>query len=80
MLEELGWQTVAATNGEQALATLARDQRIEVLISNIDMPGMDGFELMTKATQMHRGLHVLGLSGWHHESHGFPMLYKPFCD
>ena len=51
MLENLGCEVVTASNAKEALAKLSTDPRIEVLISDIDMPGMDGRELAEAATQ-----------------------------
>jgi CheY-like chemotaxis protein len=40
MLEDLGCEVICAHNGTDALAVLARDQRIEILITEINMPGI----------------------------------------
>ena len=44
ILEKNGFQTVTATNGEEALKLL-KSRRPTLLISDIIMPGMDGFTL-----------------------------------
>jgi two-component system cell cycle response regulator CpdR len=49
MLEDLGCDVVTADAGPTALEKLATDERIEVLITDIHMPGMDGYELIEKA-------------------------------
>ena len=43
MLEDLGCEVVTARGGNDALRKLTRDARIEVLITDINMPGMDGY-------------------------------------
>lgn len=45
MLEDLGCQVISAANGPDALDQLRRNQHIAILITDINMPGMDGHEL-----------------------------------
>lgn len=46
-LDELGYQTVSASNGQEALAQIAATQPDLVLL-DIMMPVMDGFEVLTR--------------------------------
>jgi CheY-like chemotaxis protein len=78
MLEELGCDVVTATNARHALALLAADERIEVLITDINMPHMNGYELAAKAQHARRGIEIIVLSGREVEDGGFPMIRKPF--
>jgi two-component system, cell cycle response regulator CpdR len=80
MLADLGCEVMCAHNGTDALGTLAADQRIEILISDINMPGLAGYELAEKATRVRRDLNVILLSGREADSHGFPILRKPFVE
>ncbi|MFO8132446.1 MAG: PAS domain S-box protein [Thermoplasmatota archaeon] len=50
MLEGEGYQVVTAPNGKKALEELRRDG-IDLIISDILMPGMDGFQLCRKCKQ-----------------------------
>ena len=77
MLENLGCEVVTASNAKEALAKLSTDPRIEVLISDINMPGMDGRELAETAMRMHKGLKTILISGRLYDC-GFPLLRKPF--
>jgi two-component system, cell cycle response regulator CpdR len=78
MLEDLGCEVICAHNGTDALAVLARDQRIEILITDINMPGIAGHELAEKAKRMRHGLNPILVSGREANSHCFPMIRKPF--
>ena len=78
MLEDLGCEVTTAFNATDALAKLRNDDRIEVLITDINMPGMTGYQLAKAAAEMRHGLRVLMLSGRESDSHGFPMIRKPF--
>jgi two-component system cell cycle response regulator CpdR len=80
MLDDLGCEVICAANGTDALAALARDQRIEILIADINMPGLAGYELAEKAKRERRGLGVILLSGRELDSHGFPMIRKAFLE
>jgi two-component system, cell cycle response regulator CpdR len=78
MLEDLGCEVIAATNGPEALKKLSADPRVEVLITDINMPGMDGYELANAAMNVRGSLKVIMLSGRHSEGRGFPLIHKPF--
>ena len=64
-LSALGYQTHLAGNTQQALAILERDEQIDLLFSDVVMPGgMNGYELAQQATQQRPGLKVLLTSGF----------------
>jgi CheY-like chemotaxis protein len=42
MLEELGCETIPARSGGEALGQLARDQSVQILVADINMPGLSG--------------------------------------
>ncbi len=79
---QIGWDfregQVRTPNGADALTVLARDQRIEILIADINMPAIAGHELAQKAKRVRDGLAVILISGREADSHGFPMIRKPF--
>jgi PAS domain S-box-containing protein len=83
-LAELGFATVFAENGPIALAELAEgDTRIDVVFSDVMMPGMTGLELGEEIRRRHPGLPVVLTSGYSHVlaqqgSAGFDLLQKPY--
>ena len=78
LLKDLGCEVIRARSGVDALATFAKDRRIELLITDINMPVFTGYELAEKAKRVRRGLKVILLSGRESDSHGFPLIRKPF--
>jgi CheY-like chemotaxis protein len=49
LLEELGCEVVTATCGIEALDALSVNERIDVLVTDFQMPGMNGLELIERA-------------------------------
>jgi CheY-like chemotaxis protein len=80
MLNDLGCEVITALCGGEALERLALDQSIEILITDINMPEMDGYELVDRARGIRRGIKVIMLSGREPDGHGFPFIRKPFLE
>lgn len=78
MLQDLGHEVITASNADDALHKLTTEQRIEVLITDVAMPDMDGIALARAATKMRDDLKVIIISAHVDASHGFPMIRKPF--
>jgi CheY-like chemotaxis protein len=78
MLEDLGCEVLTADNGEDALGRLRQNESISILITDINMPGMDGHELAIRATRIRPDLKVIQVSGREPRRGGFPMIRKPF--
>ena len=78
MLTSLGCEVIMAGNGTEALAKLKADDRIEILMTDINMTGLGGFELAEIAKRLRPGLHVILVSGVEVDGHGLPLIRKPF--
>ncbi|MCS3726510.1 response regulator [Bradyrhizobium betae] len=78
MLEELGCEVISAGSGSEALEQLRLHERISILITDINMPGMDGHELAELAKRRRPELKILQLSGRERRRDGYPMIRKPF--
>ncbi|NOX08855.1 MAG: response regulator [Gammaproteobacteria bacterium] len=64
-LTDLGYRTYLAENASQALAILAKEKGIDLLFSDVVMPGsMNGYELAQQATEQKMDLKVLLTSGF----------------
>lgn len=64
-LKELGYRTLKAHNGEQALKILKDNKDIDLLFSDVIMPGeLDGYQLAIAAQKARPSLKVLLASGF----------------
>ena len=65
ILRELGYQVLAAANGAQALELIDREPAIDLLFTDIVMPGgMNGRQLADEAVRRRPGLRVLFTTGY----------------
>lgn len=64
-LDALNYNTLIASSGEQALSLLQQHDDIQLLFSDVVMPGgIDGYELARQAKAMHPSIKVLLTSGY----------------
>ncbi|MFT3965323.1 MAG: response regulator [Sphingobium sp.] len=66
-LTRQGYSVTVASDGEQGLARLAEMSHVDLLISDVVMPGMDGPAMVRRARQDHPDLPVLFMSGYAEE-------------
>ena len=62
-----GYKVITADSGEDALEVLARVDEIDLLISDVVMPGMDGPTMVKQARQDRPKLKILFMSGYAEE-------------
>src|SRR4051794_11071529 len=62
-----GYTVITADNGEEALDVLARGEAIDLLISDVVMPGMDGPTMVREARKSRPDLKILFMSGYAEE-------------
>jgi signal transduction histidine kinase/CheY-like chemotaxis protein len=82
MLEDLGHTVVEAASGEEALAALAEDPSIDLVVTDHSMPGMTGLELVDRIRSTSPTMPILLASGHAELPEGkglsVPRLTKPF--
>ncbi len=65
MLADLGYRPIAAASAEEGLAVLESDARVDLLLTDIVLPGgLDGEQLAVLARRNRRSLGVLFMSGY----------------
>lgn len=86
VLSELGYAFVEAADANGALPILQSSQRIDLLISDVGLPGMNGRQLAEIGRQVRPGLRVLFITGYAEHAAvrggfldpGMQMITKPF--
>jgi signal transduction histidine kinase/CheY-like chemotaxis protein len=68
MIEQIGLQALEAGDGAEALAILQRDPQIEILLTDLGLPGMNGRQLVEEARRLRPELKVIIASGYSAES------------
>ncbi|MBL4607900.1 MAG: PAS domain S-box protein [Pseudomonadales bacterium] len=63
-LQLLGYKTLTANNGKEALEALSTTKGIDLIFSDVVMPGLDGFELSFAALKQQPTVKVLLTSGF----------------
>jgi CheY-like chemotaxis protein len=90
MLLREGYTVLSATDPEEAIRIAEeRNARIDLLLTDVAMPQLNGRELADRLKAMRRGLPVLYMSGFMKEAllkyysisiTGIPFLQKPFTE
>jgi two-component system chemotaxis sensor kinase CheA len=64
VLKAAGYEVTAVARAEEALALLKNGRHFDVLVTDVDMPGMDGFALAeaVRGDARHGGLPIIALS------------------
>jgi CheY-like chemotaxis protein len=64
-LRDLGYDTLEAPGGKEAIDILLSDERVDLMFSDVVMPGgMDGTQLAEAAIELRPGLKILLTSGF----------------
>jgi len=64
VLHQLGYQALEAASGEAGLEVLGSGQAIDLLVSDIGLPGLNGRLLADAAKQLHPEIKVLLMTGY----------------
>ena len=83
LLLDRGYNVVTARNGAEGLDRIRSEPNPTLIITDIRMPGIDGWELARRATEMRPTTKILYITGYAGEQppedapHG-PLLRKPW--
>ncbi|KKC27589.1 hypothetical protein WP12_02555 [Sphingomonas sp. SRS2] len=86
VLEEVGYAAIEASDGASALPILASDRTIDLMISDVGLPGMNGRQLADTARISRPGLPILFVTGYAENAairadflgENMSMITKPF--
>lgn len=87
VLEELGYRAIEAVDGPSGLKLLHSTLRVDLLITDIGLPGLNGRQLAEAARERRPGLNVLFMTGYAENATiangflepGMEMITKPFA-
>ncbi len=87
LLSEVGYGVLEATDADTAIPILQSDQRIDLLVSDVGLPGMNGRQLAEVARQSRPDLKILFITGYAQNAavragflaDGMDMMTKPFA-
>ncbi len=82
----LGYEVLAVSNGETALSVLKNNREIQLMFTDVMMPGLNGHDLAQQARELRPELKILLTSGFinpslarpDQEETEFPLLPKPY--
>ncbi len=82
MIEDLGHHAIEANSGDEAIALLKQNAAIDLVLTDLSMPRMNGTELARQVMKMRPGLPILVASGYADltagEEMNLPRIAKPF--
>jgi PAS domain S-box-containing protein len=86
MLGEQGYRTLEAIDGPSGLRILRTDERIDLLVTDVGLPGMNGRQLADQARETRPELKILFITGYAESvaiadgflQPGMEMITKPF--
>lgn len=64
MLQDLGYAVVQAADGTEALGVLDRHDDVDVMVTDVRMPGISGLELSDIASRRFSDLKIILISGY----------------
>ncbi len=87
VLTDMGYATIEAADGPAGLKVLQSDARVDLLITDVGLPGLNGRQVADAARVRRAGLKVLFITGYadgavlshHHLEPGMQVLTKPFA-
>jgi PAS domain S-box-containing protein len=86
MLQDQGYRVLEAVDGPSGLNVLRKEGRIDLLVTDVGLPGMNGRQLADQARETRPGLKILFITGYAENTalaegflqSGMEMITKPF--
>src|SRR5262249_60768346 len=84
LAKSLGYDVLETSGSTEAISTLERGTHVDLLLTDVVMPGVSGPELAARVRDRIAGGRVLFMSGYAEDTlrtelpHGAPLLRKPF--
>jgi PAS domain S-box-containing protein len=86
VLSDLGYRALEAGDGQAGLAILQSPQRIDLLVTDIGLPGLNGRQMADAARKTRQDLKILFMTGYSHDAAnangflepGMALMTKPF--
>jgi two-component system cell cycle response regulator CpdR len=83
LLLDRGYDVITAQNGAEGLDRIQREPRLSLIVTDIRMPGIDGWQLARRATEIRPDIKVLYITGYPGEqppddAPSGPLLRKPW--
>jgi CheY-like chemotaxis protein len=83
LLLDRGYDVVTAQNGDEGLVQIEHEPRLSLIVTDIRMPGINGWELARRATEVRPDVKVLYITGYPGErapddAPPGPLLRKPW--
>ena len=87
VLRDLGYACIEASDGQSAMPILVSDTRLDLMITDVGLPGLNGRQLAEIARQHRPGLKILFVTGYAEHATGregflepgMAMVTKPFA-
>jgi CheY-like chemotaxis protein len=83
LLEELGYRGIETADGRQAVPILESSRHIDLLISDVGLPGLNGRQLAEIARERRPNLPILFMTGYAKQAAfldgGMEIISKPFA-
>jgi signal transduction histidine kinase len=87
VLRELGYRVLEAVDGPSGLQIIESEARVDLLVTDIGLPGLNGHQLADAARRRRAGLKILFITGYAHNAAmgnrslepGTQIITKPFA-
>jgi CheY-like chemotaxis protein len=80
VLTELGYTAIEARNGDEAVAILKSPQTLDLMVSDVGLPGLNGREIATIAREHRPALQILFMTGYAADATDRPNFLGPGMD